>query len=259
MLKEYLTNIADKLRDKLGTTNKIRAQDYVNKIDEVYEKGYSDNSGINPDWTNFRYFCYNNNRLDKVVRLKYNDTSKCTDFGYMYFGSGAMTKAPDIDTSKGTIFDYMYKDCGSIVTIPAHDFSKATRLYCTFEGCKFLTTVPEINSINCTNFGYMFSGCTKLQKISKINMSKAVTVGSMFSNTTSLTEIYFDGTINCNYINITSASSGLTHDSLMSLLNALADRSNESTQYTITIASKNINKLTEEEKSIATDKGWILK
>ncbi len=39
MLKEYLSTLASKFREKLGTTEKINAQDFADKIDEVYEAG----------------------------------------------------------------------------------------------------------------------------------------------------------------------------------------------------------------------------
>lgn len=40
MLKEYLSTLADKFRSVLGTTEKINAQDFPDKVTEVYEKGY---------------------------------------------------------------------------------------------------------------------------------------------------------------------------------------------------------------------------
>lgn len=47
----------------------------------------------------------------------------------------------------------------------------------------------------------------------------------------------------------------LTVDSLLSLLNALADGV---TDKTCKIGTTNLAKLTEEQKAIATDKGWTL-
>ena len=39
MLKEYLTNIANAIRSKLGEADKVNAQDFADKIAEVYDKG----------------------------------------------------------------------------------------------------------------------------------------------------------------------------------------------------------------------------
>ena len=49
----------------------------------------------------------------------------------------------------------------------------------------------------------------------------------------------------------------LTHDSLMNVINEAADVT--SSPKTLTLGSTNLNKLTDEEKAIATNKGWILK
>ena len=41
-LTDFLTSLADKFRSKLGTTGAINPQDFDSKVDEVYEKGKSD-------------------------------------------------------------------------------------------------------------------------------------------------------------------------------------------------------------------------
>ena len=41
MLKEYLSTLANKFREILGETDKINAQDFAVKIDEVFNEGYS--------------------------------------------------------------------------------------------------------------------------------------------------------------------------------------------------------------------------
>ena len=40
-LQNFLTDIADKFRTKLGTTSEIIHSEYDTKIDEVYDKGYA--------------------------------------------------------------------------------------------------------------------------------------------------------------------------------------------------------------------------
>ena len=42
MLKEYLSTIANAIRSKLGSTAKINAQNFAEKIGEVYDKGFAD-------------------------------------------------------------------------------------------------------------------------------------------------------------------------------------------------------------------------
>jgi len=55
-------------------------------------------------------------------------------------------------------------------------------------------------------------------------------------------------------------STKLTHDSLMNVINALADYSTDTsgTAHTLTLGATNLAKLTDTEKAIATSKGWSL-
>ena len=46
----------------------------------------------------------------------------------------------------------------------------------------------------------------------------------------------------------------LTHDSLMVVINGLQTVTGQ----TLTLGTENLEKLTEEEKRVATDKGWML-
>ena len=48
----------------------------------------------------------------------------------------------------------------------------------------------------------------------------------------------------------------LTHDSLMNVINEAGDVT--SNPQTLTLGTTNLNKLTDEEKAIATNKGWTL-
>jgi hypothetical protein len=45
MLKEYLGTLANAFRTALGTTDKINAQDFANKVGVVYEKGKAEGGG----------------------------------------------------------------------------------------------------------------------------------------------------------------------------------------------------------------------
>lgn len=55
-----------------------------------------------------------------------------------------------------------------------------------------------------------------------------------------------------------SYSAKLTHDSLMSIINHLKDYSGTGTTRTVTLGATNLAKLTDDEKAIATRKGWTL-
>lgn len=76
---------------------------------------------------------------------------------------------------------------------------------------------------------------------------------STFSGCANLENITFGGTIGQNIS--FSSSEKLTHDSLMSIIEHLGT---VSSTRTLTLGSKNLAKLTDAEKAIATEKGWSL-
>jgi len=75
---------------------------------------------------------------------------------------------------------------------------------------------------------------------------------------TNLTNLGIDGEISYNWQ--FTRSTILTHDSLMNVINALADYSQDTsgTAHTLTLGATNLAKLTNAEKAIATQKGWTL-
>ena len=78
---------------------------------------------------------------------------------------------------------------------------------------------------------------------------------STFTACRELVNLTVDGVIGQNGFDI-HWSTKLTHESLMSIINALADKSGTGTTFTITLGTENLAKLTDAEKAIATQKGW---
>ena len=249
----------------------------INKVNYIESGG---TSVINPEWTDWRYFSYYDNRNDLVAKLKYSDTANGTNFNYMFNYCYALTSIPQLDTSKGTNFSYMFNYCKALTTIPQLDTSKGTNFNRMFISCNKLTSIPQLDTSNgtdfsgvfyyCyaltsippldtskgTNFSYMFYDCKALTTISLLNMSSmsSASWGSMFNGCTALENVTFEGTIPVRgNMSVFSSCPNLTVDSLMSFINALTNM-NSSATYTITIGSTNLAKLTEEQIQIATDK-----
>lgn len=101
----------------------------------------------------------------------------------------------------------------------------------------------------------VFGGCTNLKTIKKLIVAENVTFGTWFTGCAALENITFDGVIG-NNIDF-SASPLLTHDSLINIIEHLKDYSS-GTAHTLTIGTNNIQKLTNTEKAVATNKGWTL-
>lgn len=193
-----------------------------------------------------------------ITTIPLIDTSKGTAFNNMFFKCINITTIPSLDTSNGKSFLGMFSYCTKLTEIPPIDTSKGTGFYNMFGNCTNITTIPPIDTSKGTEFNNMFYNCTKLITVPPLDTSNSTTYNNMFVNCTSLQNITFVGTINVNGLNL-SSSTKLTHDSLMSIVNALADKSGDtSTTWKVSIGSTNLAKLTAEEIKIAEDKGWVI-
>lgn len=105
------TNLVSKGVSAEGTET---TTELINKVNDIESGG---TSVINPEWTDWRYFSYYDNRNDLVAKLKYSDTSSGTNFSYMFSGCTKLTTIPQLDTSKGTNFSYMFSSCTNLTNL----------------------------------------------------------------------------------------------------------------------------------------------
>ena len=144
------------------------------------------------------------------------------------------------------------------------DLSNCTgRVDNMFSYSSYLTAIPYLDLRNVTTtyantFGNMFNSCVSLHTIECMHLrddgSQKFT--STFAGCSALENLTIQGTIGQNDLNVSNCIA-LTHDSLMSVINALAEKSSE-TGYAVTLGWRNLAKLTDAEKAIATQKGWTL-
>lgn len=90
-----------------------------------------------------------------------------------------------------------------------------------------LREFPDMNMPAAHTYGYTFYDCWNLRKVEKLRCDANTTWNSAFGNVggggcTQLSSLTIEGTIGKNGF-IVSASTLLTHDSLMSIINALKD------------------------------------
>lgn len=108
------------------------------------------------------------------------------------------------------------------------------------------------------NANSTFYKADKVVTIKKLTVDSTVKFSNTFGYCNSLQNIILDGTIGQNGFDI--HWSPLTHDSLMSILGVLADYAADTsgTSWVVTLGTDNLAKLTDQEKAIATEKGWTL-
>lgn len=181
------------------------------------------------DATKSAYYLFNRYQGKTVDDLiSYNDTANVTDMAHMFNGCYELTTIPELYTSNVTDMSYMLYWCISLTTIPQLDTSKVTNMVNMFYYCTELTSIPRLDASKVTNMSYMFDGCGKLEEIHMTGMKANFNI---------------------------SASTLFTRDALLEILNNLATV--DSTK-TLTMGSTNLAKLTDEDKAIATNKGWTL-
>lgn len=223
----------------MGLTDKIeRAK---SDFDEVYEAGkqaeydaFWDNyQGIKGTATYYSHRFAGTGWSNHTFKPKYNirvvgpADRMFRMAGYLNLRQRLLDCRVTMDISEGTSFQYAFAN-GKITELPKLDFSSATTVEATFSSATELIYIEEMVVHENLKYSNAFGGCT------------------------SLVHLIVTGTIGQNGFNVSACP--LDHDSLMSIINALKDGASN----TITLGSANLNKLTENEIKIATNKGWTL-
>ena len=254
-LKPYLSNIADKLKSLLGITDKINAQDFAVKIDEVYKQGKK--SQYDEFWDSYQH------------------NGKRTDYESAFCGSGwnpenFKPKYPIVVGNGGNnarnlfyLFDDVNKTVSQVLdyrTIKDKiDLTQAVKTERTFYGA-FMNYI-EVDLSNSTSLVECFDcgwrGCRTTDLTLTVS-EKCTSFTGAFSWTTTLQNLIFtEGSVIA--VNIAFAQSpNLTHESLMSIINALKDYSGTTSTYTLTLHANAKARLSDAEKAIITQKGWTL-
>ena len=209
-LGNFLTDVADAIREKKGTTDTILASNFDTEIASI-EGGVDINEYLSDTITNgsnslggwaktikkmrspltiegtgAEYMFYN----CPVNELPQLDTSNVTNMSHMFTSCTNLTTIPQINTSNVTNMDYMFSGCANLTTIPQLDTSNVTDMRYMFSGCTNLTTTTsQLDTSNVTDMRYMFNSCTNLTTIPQINTSNVTNMDYMFSGCANLTTI----------------------------------------------------------------------
>lgn len=216
---------------------------------------------------------YNNGKTDgynqycNLIWEALQDGGKRTDYKRAFYNWDKFSECfkPKYDIKPAGSVTEMFANINQYISIPnicgtlgiTIDFSKVTEFNNILQG----SAIWHFGVVDCssaTKLDYAFYLASSLQKIDKLILHEGITSYSVcFGNTSLLKEITVEGTIAGTDI-VLSAHTGLTHDSIMSFINALKDYSGTSTTKTITFGAANLAKLSAGEKAVATQKGWTL-
>ena len=206
--------IADKIREKTGTTEGIKPNDFANKIDDVYEQGKTDENKVWWDiitvngTRTFLEYMFRNWDCE-YIRPPYKLTAKIAPNITQSRAMHVFSHNPSLLCVEKEYFDF--SECTT------SDTSSNVGLYYTFSRCPKLKYIEDIG----LPAGYLYNtyaSCSSLEKIEMIRMNKSTGNYQAFSGCNSLVYVRFEGEIGKS---ITFSSSPLDKDSITDIINHL--------------------------------------
>lgn len=282
-LEETKQSIRTAIENKgitISDTDSFRS--YGDKINNI-TVGEGANYGFDYDETKVDQEMYNlssnyvSAAITKINQIPANLINR-ENLSYAFNRLSKITTLPLFDTTNTKKMGSLFYNCYDLAEVPFFNTSNVTDMSCMFAGCRNITTIPNFDTSKVTYFNAMFNNCTKLSNIPLLDMSSATRVDTMFSMITHSNEVIIAGFKNLgksytatskNYSSYKLSLAnmeGITHDSLMNVINNLYDLNltydvaNGGTLYeqSLVLGSANIARLTEDEIAIATNKGWIV-
>lgn len=233
---KHYTEIAELIRAKNDTENKYKPSEMVGAIDDIISKNSDILSSV----------------IDKSITEITIPGSVSSIGTYMFYKCFDLT---NVVFSEGVteICGGAFYECKKLNQIEFPSTLQKISGDATFGFCGFTEiTLPEgFQSLG----NYTFRSCSNLTKVYLPN--SLIGMGYIpFQYCTKIKEIVLGDNFNCNASTLID-NGALTVQSMINMFTALADRTGQDS-YTLKLGSANLAKLTDEEKSIATGKNWIL-
>lgn len=210
-LKDFLTDVADAIREKKGTTELINPQDFASEIASIESgggngwTGHADAEGLRAiGWTeeDIAYYQENGvdwNEEDDHLHLVSDDNKAL--YGVLTANNIASYRdrivyLPKIDISNKTSAQDLLRWCYFLIAIPSLDFSNITSLQSTFEDCVSLTSIAPLNIPKEVKLYRTFYQCTSLRKV-ELNIDSCTEASYAFYRCSSLLSVVSDSTVPC--------------------------------------------------------------
>lgn len=193
-------------------------------------------------------------------------TSACTDMSFLFTSCESLTSIDisSFDTSNVTTMNSMFQYNRKLTDIKFNFRTpNLTNIGTMFDGCNSLVSIDlsMMDTSKVTDMFAAFNDCRNLTylNLSNWNMSAVSNINRMLDGLGNLTTLIMDGALfpKKDLDIYLSNSNNLTVESLISVLNALPQLDSGESHY-IQLGSTNIDKLSDDQKAIATNKGWTL-
>lgn len=190
-----------------------------------------------------------------------------TKVGNLYHDADNQVIKIGFDTSNTTSINSMFSYCDELLYIVPFDTSEVVSMNNTFVNCSKLTTIPQLDTSNVTTMNNMFYSAG-IRKLPLLDCSK-ISSGSyieLFASTTMTYLTDLGGFKDLGMVKGFNKPSyflkycpNLTKESILNVLNNLYDRKTAGySVVTLPFHANALALLTDEEKAIATNKGWTL-
>ena len=141
-LQDFLTDVANAIRTKTGTTQPINAQNFSTEILNIPTGG-------------------GGNTLKNLL----DATHSCYNLFYGYSGTSVDALIKPNDTENVTNMNDMFYLCDNLTHIPTFNTSNVKKMYRIFGNCHKLTTIPALDVSNVTDLSSAFVNCSQLKSI----------------------------------------------------------------------------------------------
>lgn len=199
-----------------------------------------------------------------VPAVVFVDFTKTTDLSYCFHGCSSLTSLslPDGFGKNAQFAISCFENCSNLETLSLPSgFMRSGYFNDMFASCSSLTslTFPGGCGQSIDQANRMLKGCSSLTSLTFPEgfcgnpSSTSARFASAFAGCVNLENVV-GGIKYGRNINFSECTK-LTHDSLLSIITALDPIT---TAQTLTLGATNLAKLTDEEKKVATDKGWTL-
>lgn len=247
----------DAFRDKLGwPVDQVSELNAKRDADLDYSERVKPAEGV----VDMIYRFYDNTRLVYCPYFIPNNLTQC------FYNATNVEYLPKIDCSHipdsipSQAFVYAFRNMYKIREIYLYNVTSTKNYVYTWTAAFYgdsklekLTILGKISSFCVAAF--VLYNTTSLQSLTLGDCTGATTFPRPDSAAGNLRNVSIEKLPDCSLSNTFTANNNLTHASLVNIINALPITSRG---YTLGLGLTNLNKLSDEEKSIATSKGWTL-
>lgn len=194
------------------------------------------------------------------------------DTNNMFNGCSSIINAPMFETSNVNNMAQMFLGCVNLQSVPHYNTGNVQFMNDFLNGCGMITIVPQFDTHSVMYADSMFKNCTALTSIPELNFSNLQSMndsflyddnhqwsGTGYPQLTDLGGFVGFGSNPDNYYMYLAHCTALTYDSLMNVINKVADRATLGLGTgTLHLPHHAQSLLSENDIMIATNKGWTV-